>query len=246
MVWEAAIEARRLVVEGDNILILTGPRSSASTGPAAGNAGKRRTRMRPSRSPCTAHKGYLVLEKSTLRDDPVGCGIKVYGTKDGELLWTRDYKPDMTHYREARAYFAQDLLWLPAEKEGLLGLDPKTGSERKQWITRGKHCATPVATERFFLAPECEFTDLADGTQTRARMFKSACRQPFIPANGLLYTFPVQCECFPMLRGTMGLSSEKPSEIAAGPRLEKGAPASAPAALLKPADPEAEMAGLPP
>jgi hypothetical protein len=96
---------------------------------------------------------------------------------------------------EARAYFAQGLLWLPIDKEGLIGLEPKNGSERKQWKTRGKHCATPVATEKFFLAPECEFTDFADGTQTRARMFKSACRQPFIPANGLLYTFPVQCEC---------------------------------------------------
>jgi len=65
-------------------------------------------------------------------------------------------------------------------------------------------------------SPTCE-----NGTQTRARMFKSACRQPFVPANGLLYTFPVQCECFPMLRGTMGLSSEKPGELAAGPRLER-------------------------
>src|SRR4029077_11608519 len=80
---------------------------------------------------CTANKGFLVLEKSTLRDDPVGCGIKVYSTKDGELLWTRDYKPDMTHSREAAANLPQGLLWLPAEKEGLLGLDPKTGSERK-------------------------------------------------------------------------------------------------------------------
>jgi len=136
MVWEAAIEARRLVVEGDNILILTGTQVIGLDRASGRERWKKEDPDAALALTCTAHKGYLVLEKSTLRDDPVGCGIKVYGTKDGELLWTRDYKPDMTHYREARAYFAQDLLWLPAEKEGLLGLDPKTGSERKHGSPR--------------------------------------------------------------------------------------------------------------
>ncbi|MBI3856280.1 MAG: PQQ-binding-like beta-propeller repeat protein [Planctomycetes bacterium] len=236
--WEMPIQARRIVAEGDHLLVVTATHVVGLDRAT----GKEKWRTEDADAAlaltCTAHGDYLVLEKSTLRDDPVGCGIKVYSAKTGELLWTKDYSPDMTHYREARAYFAQGLLWLPIDKEGLVGLEPKNGSERKQWKTRGKHCATPVATERFFLAPECEFTDLADGTQTRSRMFKSACRQPFIPANGLLYTFPVQCECFPMLRGTMGLSSDKPAELAAGPRLEKGAAAPAPAALLKPAEGE--------
>jgi outer membrane protein assembly factor BamB len=239
-VWEAALEARRMVAEGDNVLVVTATHVVGLDRAT----GKERWRTEDAEAAlaltCTANAGYLVLEKSTLRDDPIGCGIKVYSTKTGELLWTRDFAPDMTHYREARAYFAQGLLWLPIEKEGLLGLEPKNGSLRKEWKTRGKHCATPVATERFFLAPECEFTDFADGTQTRSRMFKSACRQPFIPANGLLYTFPVQCECFPMLRGTMGLSSEKPVELAAGPRIEKSAAAPASPALLRRGAPDAE------
>ncbi len=51
-------------------------------------------------------------------------------------------------------------------------------------------------------------------------MFKSACRLPFIPANGLLYSFPVQCECFPMLRGYMGLTGSTNLANADGPRLE--------------------------
>ncbi|MBV8881359.1 MAG: PQQ-binding-like beta-propeller repeat protein, partial [Planctomycetaceae bacterium] len=238
--WTAPYDARRMVSEGDGVFLVTANQVvglDRATGKVRWKTDDAEAALALT---CTAHAGYLVLEKSTLRDDPVGCGIKVYSTKTGELLWIKDYKPDMTHYREARAYFAQGLLWIPAEKEGLLGLEPKNGSERKQWATRGKHCATPVATERFFLAPECEFTDLADGTQTRARMFKSACRQPFVPANGLLYTFPVQCECFPMLRGTMGLSSEKPAELAAGPRLERIGAAPAAPALLKPAEADAE------
>ncbi|HLH27874.1 MAG TPA: PQQ-binding-like beta-propeller repeat protein, partial [Acidimicrobiales bacterium] len=225
--WTQAMDARRMVSEGDGLFLVTATQVvglDRATGKVRWRTDEPDAALALT---CTAHEGVLVLEKSTLRDDPVGCGIKVYSTRSGELQWTRDYRPDMTHYREARAYFAQGLLWIPAEKEGLLGLEPKNGSERKHWSTRGKHCATPVATERFFLAPECEFTDLADGTQTRARMFKSACRQPFVPANGLLYTFPVQCECFPMLRGTMGLSSGKPAGPAAGPRLERVAAAPA-------------------
>jgi len=234
--WQADLDARRMVSEGDGLFVVTAGQVVALERATGKLRWKKDEEEAALALTCTAHDGYLVLEKSTLRDDPVGCGIKVYSTKTGELLWTKDYKPDMTHYREARAYFAQGLIWVPAEKEGLLGLEPKNGSERKQWATRGKHCAAPVATERFFLAPECEFTDLENGTQTRARMFKSACRQPFVPANGLLYTFPVQCECFPMLRGTMGLSSEKPSELAAGPRLDRRGPAPETPALLRPAE----------
>ncbi len=239
--WETAVDARRIVADGDGLFVVT-PKHVVGLDRKTGRERWRREDPDAALAlTCTASGGYLVLEKSTLRDDPVGCGIKVYATKDGEILWTRDYKPDMTHFREARAYFAQGLLWIPAEKEGLLGLEPGSGSERKQWITRGKHCATPVATERFFMAPECEFTDFATGKQTRTRMFKAACRQPFIPANGLLYTFPLQCECYPMLRGYMGLSSEKPAEIASAPRVERGPAAPAPAtALLQPGESSAE------
>ena len=172
---------------------------------------------------CTYHQGVLVLEKSSWRDDPEGCGVLAYAGKDGRLLWKKDYRPDQTHYKEARAWFADGLLWLQMQTNRVTGFDPQTGRQEVSWISRGKHCATPVATDRFFIAPECEFTDLASGSRSRARMFKSACRLPFIPANGLLYTFPVQCECFPMLRGYMGLSSGlPPSESAERPRLEKG------------------------
>jgi outer membrane protein assembly factor BamB len=241
LAWETTIAARRIVAEGGSLLIVTAKHLVAIDRATGKELWRRDEPDADLALTATAHDGYFVIEKSTLRDDPAGCGIKVYSSKTGELLWIRDYKPDMTHYKEARAYFAQGLLWLPVEKEGLLGLDPKNGSQRKQWTTRGKHCASPVATERFFLAPECEATDFADGTETHARMFKSACRLPFIPANGLLYTFPVQCECYPMLRGYMGLSSTaKTGELAAGPRIQKGAALPAAGALLKPADATAE------
>jgi outer membrane protein assembly factor BamB len=160
LLWQSATQARRIVSDGTALFLITA-RHLVSIDRATG---KELWRIEEPEADLgltlTAHERALVLEKSTLRDDAIGCGIKVYSTGTGELLWTRDYKPDMTHYKEARAYFAQGLLWLPVEKEGLLGLDPRTGSQRRQWTTRGKHCASPVATERFFLAPECEATDL--------------------------------------------------------------------------------------
>src|SRR4030095_9965497 len=113
--------------------------------------------------------------------DPNGCGVMVYSGKDGKLLWKKEYKPDLTHFKEARAFFARDLLWLQPVGGKVTGFEPLTGKQKQIWLSRGKHCATPVATERFFIAPECEFTDLVTGERSRARMFKSACRLPFIP-----------------------------------------------------------------
>jgi outer membrane protein assembly factor BamB len=173
--------------------------------------------------------GVLALERASWNDLAPGNGITVLSGETGALLWKKDHKPGMSHYQETRAFFANGLLWMEMDKSKCGGFDPKTGAEMKLWSSRGQHCAVPVATERFFIAPELEFTNLETGQQSRARMVKSACRISFVPANGLLYTFPVQCECFPMLRGYMGLSSAPPPANPEGKRLEKAVgPASVP------------------
>ena len=235
LAWKAEIDARRIAAADGGVFAVTEAdvvRFDRATGEESWRTPDPDAALALS---LTAKDGFLVLEKSTLRDDGSGCGIRVYGADDGTLRWSRDYAPDMTHYREARAYFAKGMLWIQADKDKLVGLDPKTGSERQAWESRGKHCASPVATERFFMAPESEFSDFDTGARTRSRIFKSACRLPFIPANGLLYTFPVQCECFPMLRGYMALAATPPpTSLASLPRLTTGAPAAPP--LLRPAE----------
>ena len=175
-------------------------------------------------STCSYYNGTLALERSTWINDPAGSGIVVFSGETGAKLWGKDYKPGMTHFQETRAFFAGDLLWLELENNKCGGYDPLTGKLVKQYGSRGLHCAVPVATERFLIAPEMEFTNLDTGEQSRAKMVKSACRISYVPANGLLYTFPVQCECFPMLRGYMGLAPDSKSTGSANvPRLEKGA-----------------------
>lgn len=171
---------------------------------------------------CSYGYGVLALERSSWVDDGMGSGVVVLSGGDGKALWAKDYLPGMTHYQEARTFFTRDLLWLQLEKGKVGGFDPKTGKPEKEWTSCGGHCAAPVATRRYLIAPEVEFTDLENGKRTRARMLRSACRNPFVPANGLLYTFPVQCECFAMLRGYFALEHESPLPADESVRLEKG------------------------
>ena len=177
---------------------------------------------------CSYGCGVLAIECNAWADDGAGSGIVVFSGDTGKVLWTRNYIPGMTHYKEARTFFVKGLLWVEEEVSKrpkviqVLGLDPQTGAQRKAVGTRGLHCSTPVATTQFFIAPEMEFTDWNTGQQTRGRMARHSCRLPIIPANGLLYTFPLQCQCFPMLRGYMGLAQTPPPRDAGTPRLQPG------------------------
>ena len=171
---------------------------------------------------CSYGCGVLVLERSTWKDDGTGGGVAVLSGGDGKALWAKDYLTGMTHYHEPRAFFTRDLLWLQLERGKVGGFDPQTGKPEKEWTSCGGHCAPPIATTRYLIAPEVEFTDWENGKRTRARMLRSACRNPFVPANGLLYTFPVQCECFAMLRGYFALEHEAPLPADESARLEKG------------------------
>ncbi|HXG61771.1 MAG TPA: PQQ-binding-like beta-propeller repeat protein [Planctomycetota bacterium] len=240
LLWSAPLSARRIVAGGGAVYALSGTEAAAFDLAT----GRERWRIHDSdvQQVLTATYGekLLVLEKATLRDDPIGCGLIVLSAEDGRTLWKKDLAPRMTHYQETRAFFAQGLLWVNAvEARGpqLVGLDPRTGEKRRHlWGAGGAHCAPPVATQKYFIAPECNFTDFETGERALARMVKGACRIPFVPANGLLYTFPVQCECYPMLRGYMALAADPPPKaesaplLRPAPRKPSAVPAAPPAA----------------
>jgi len=225
--WQCNDEARRMVA-GDGKAFYLNDDKIVCLDLAAGKEQWRAQHPRAEEAgTCSYYRGVLVLERSSWRDDGAGNGLIVFSGENGKLLWTKDYTPSMTHYKESRVFFAGDLLWLESQttnsKPNLTtwnGLDPLTGEQRKEWNAHGAHCAAPVATEQYLIAPEMEFTDLQTGEQSRGRMVKNACRLPFVPANGLLYTFPVQCECFPMLRGYIGLAQTQPERNPLTPRLQ--------------------------
>ena len=78
------------------------------------------------------------------------------------------------------------------------------------------HCYPPVLTERFYINGQLHFTDLYAKTQSANVITRGAChilRTGYVPANGMLYTFPKHCVCFPMLNGNIALAPATKSPV---------------------------------
>jgi outer membrane protein assembly factor BamB len=154
---------------------------------------------------CT-QAGTLIIESSALNDDGKGCTVYAFSSKDGRKMWDYPYIPSMAHQKTARVFFSGGLFWVGTQS-GVVGLDPQTGKDMKRHNAIGRgHCFPPVATSRFYIHGELDFTDFQSGTRYYSRIQKGSCGIGFRPANGLLYTFPTHCICFPMLKGTNALA----------------------------------------
>lgn len=157
------------------------------------------------------HRDVLVCEISTLNDNKEGNSIQVLSAEDGKPLWSRVYVPGSSHYKQARAMFVGDLLWV-LEDRAVVALDPRTGEVRRSHKAGNTHCFPPVASARYLIAGEMHLTDLDSGALDIRPITKAACSRDagVVPANGLLYTFPKHCICWPMLRDYAALAPERP------------------------------------
>lgn len=186
---------------------------------------------------CVAHESLLVCEISTLADDKQGNAIHVLSTADGRLLWSREYVPGSQHKKQARAMFIGDLLWVLEDKK-VVGLDPRTGEERKSYPAGRTHCFPPIASSRYYFAGEMDLTDLETGQIDANQITKTACSRDagVVPANGLIYTFPKHCICWPMLRDYAALAPARPGSTASWEDLQfepEPGPAHAPQAAVE-------------
>jgi outer membrane protein assembly factor BamB len=154
-----------------------------------------------------AHDDLAVFEVSTLADKREGNAIHVASMVDGKILWNRQYVPGMTHWKQSRAMFIGDTLWI-LEHLQYVGLDPHSGQVRQKYPAGLCHCFPPVATSRFMFSGEMNLTDLATGTIDAQHITKASCGRDggWVPANGLIYTGPKHCVCWPMLRGYTALA----------------------------------------
>ncbi|MDP6545880.1 MAG: PQQ-binding-like beta-propeller repeat protein [Phycisphaerae bacterium] len=87
------------------------------------------------------------------------------------------------------------------------------------------HCYPPVLTERFYINGQLNFTDLKTRKQISNQITRGACntsRAGYIPANGMIYTFPKHCRCFPMLEGNVALAPAYAKEPKETTELVKG------------------------
>ena len=168
------------------------------------------------------HGKYLAFEVSSLNDHDAGNALHVVDATTGELIWEKAYPPGMNHNRQARAMFIDDDLWIlhggkvdTANKANLnrlpiqvQALDPATGETRVTYPAGLAHCFPPVATANFVLSGVMDFTDLKTGKLLVNPITKANCSREYgwVPANGLIYTTPKHCTCWPILRGYVALA----------------------------------------
>ena len=126
----------------------------------------------------------LTFEVSTLSDDGPDNAIHILATKDGQVIRDISFLPGMNHMRQARAMYVGDRLWLlqggrDADKKGLpveaAAIDVLTGNELARFPAGLTHCFPPVATPRFLLSGEMNFTDLQTGQIDANHITKAAC-----------------------------------------------------------------------
>jgi len=159
---------------------------------------------------CVYHQGRIVCEVSTLADEKKGNMIQVLSAADGKPLWNHVFVPGSAHMKQARALFVGNLLWLLTET-GCVALDPENGKQKQGFQAGGGHCYPPTATARFLLHGEMHLTDLQTGQLDASPITKGNCSRDtgFVPANGLIYTTPKHCVCWPMLRDYTALAPAK-------------------------------------
>ena len=170
----------------------------------------------------------IAYEVSSLSDDDMGNAIHIVSRENGDPAWEKAFPPGMNHKRQARAMFLEDDLWILhgakinyEDKEQtkripvqVSALNPLTGETRKSHPAGMAHCFPPVATPNFIIAGELDMTNLESGEVVANRITKANCSREngWIPANGLIYTTPKHCTCWPMLRGYVAMAAKAKDE----------------------------------
>ncbi|NOY80406.1 MAG: PQQ-binding-like beta-propeller repeat protein [Kiritimatiellaeota bacterium] len=174
---------------------------------------------------------YIAYEVSTIDDNDAGNSLHVVSSATGRVLWEKAFPPGMNHNRQARAMFAGTDLWvlhggktntadpdhikrLPTQ---VSALNPRTGEVRTTFPAGLAHCFPPVATQRFLFSGVMDLTDLQTGKMFVNPITKANCSREsgWVPANGLIYTTPKHCTCWPILRGFVALAPERDTDRAA-------------------------------
>ena len=177
------------------------------------------------------HDGQVVYEVSSLSDHDLGNAIHLLASETGKLTWEKNFSPGMNHKRQARAMFSGDALWLlhggrentAPKKDGKVketkvpvqvsSINPKTGEVLKTHSAGLAHCFPPVATPKYVFAGVLDLTNMETGKVEANPITKANCSREggWVPANGLIYTTPKHCTCWPMLRGFVAMAPASPN-----------------------------------
>jgi len=140
--------------------------------------------------------------------------------RDGSHLWSYKY-PLIGHGGSYLKVLANNgLVWVhTASAEGFQryaweGLDPQTGQVKQRLVQPPDfklthRCMYDVATSRMIVCGTMDFANFETGAYDHFSAARNSCQMARVmPANGLLYSFPHGCGCYPMLRGFLGLESQ--------------------------------------
>ncbi|MCA9071142.1 MAG: PQQ-binding-like beta-propeller repeat protein, partial [Planctomycetaceae bacterium] len=164
-----------------------------------------------------------------------------FSAKDGQTLWTAPHA--QSGYQSPEDLLvARGLVWnAPTTKTGdsgtLTGRDPHTGEVKVEFPNEvdtywfHHRCYIAKATENFFMPSRTgvEFVDLKKQNWDIHHWVRGGCLYGVMPANGLLYTPPHDCFCYPeaKLFGFNALapesaSREVPKNVSDADRLQRG------------------------
>ncbi len=183
------------------------------------------------------YEGVLMLYEVKTTTKPSKKGNEEKGVyhavsaEDGRKLWDRPHKRGDYHGIWDDPAYAGGLIWINEKSmgaRGYRGFDPVTGELKRtiKGAPRG-HCGRVVASERYILGTMSVFYSLETGKRFGPGFYKNGCVVGQIPANGLVYTFPISCSCIAYLRGHVAFApapAKVPAEAVAqkADRLEKG------------------------
>ncbi len=164
---------------------------------------------------CGLHRDMLVLS--------AGNAIMGVSIQTGEVQW-REAVQTGGRGNTKNVFVADNLAW--AVRGGnWVGLDPQTGEEKRSFRAGFQDkCAPGRATDKYLITGRTDFFNVRTGERDAPHIARGTCRYPgVIPANGLAYTFPTDCICYPMLYANVAMSPapvERDAEPAAA--LERG------------------------
>jgi outer membrane protein assembly factor BamB len=162
--------------------------------------------------------------------------LDAYSMEGGRHLWR--YKGSSPERAGAAAYVIDDIVWIHRDDrwKPLTALDVTTGKARKdvdcsKVFDVGHHhrCYGNRATSRFLMTGRrgVEFIGFDTGETYLNHWIRGKCRFGVLPCNGLLYTIPHACSCYPFstLKGYSALAERSGEEAIpefSGERLTEG------------------------
>ena len=149
----------------------------------------------------------LILGSASRYAKPQNAANLVFSTETGERLFRYEYTPAGHGGRTASVFPLDGRLWVKT-RDAWHALNPATGAEQASVPEVSHRCYPDHATRRHIFTGKMDFLDLKEGAAFRFMAARSGCGSGFVPANGLVYSYPSRCLCYPMLRGYMAFSSD--------------------------------------